>query len=463
MNRELHAMILTLGLCLGGAATLAACSSPHAADISGRTGTAAAPSEGPLAPIATTRTQNSAPSAPATPAPPPTAAAAPVSPPTAPAASTAGSAAAPALPPPAHFAEAVARAGERLFADGRAQLGNAPRELVIDPLIDAATGAQTASTVDMGAQLAAQIAAQHPVWSVRPLTRATLAAGPLLLIGSLTAVNTRNDPAEVADAFRIWLTLVDLRTGRIVAKQLDRATGESVDAEPTPYYRDSPTWHKDRTVAAYLNSCQAGSKVGDPVDPAYMMRLPAAAVLNEAILAYNDNRLAEAHRLYREAGVVAEADDLRVLNGLYLTSWKLGRRDEAGTAFGRIVAAGLNATRLPLKLLFTPNTAQYLAVADMPAQYALWLREVASTAGSRETCMQVVGHASRTGSAEVNDRLSLRRASVVAQSLERQSRSLSTRLTTQGRGSRETLIGLGTDDLRDALDRRVEFRVVPCR
>ena len=64
-----------------------------------------------------------------------------------------------AAPPPAPlvaapFADAVARAGDRLLQDAQASLGNAPRELVIDPLIDASTGEQTNSTVQMGAQLA---------------------------------------------------------------------------------------------------------------------------------------------------------------------------------------------------------------------------------------------------------------------------------------------------------------------
>jgi hypothetical protein len=36
------------------------------------------------------------------------------------------------------------------------------------------------------------------------------------------------------------------------------------------------------------------------------------------------------------------------------------------------------------------------------------------------------------------------------------------RLKSDGVGSREALVGLGTDDIRDALDRRVEFRVVNC-
>jgi len=58
--------------------------------------------------------------------------------------------------------------------------------------------------------------------------------------------------------------------------------------------------------------------------------------------------------------------------------------------------------------------------------------------------------------------LSRQRAEAVRQMLERDNRALATRLTSTGVGSREALVGLGTDDSRDALDRRVEFRVVDC-
>jgi hypothetical protein len=84
------------------------------------------------------------------------------------------------------------------------------------------------------------------------------------------------------------------------------------------------------------------------------LRLPAAAVLNEAQLAYGENRLTDALRLYKEAGSVAEADDLPVLNGLYLTSWRLGRQRDAAEAFRKIVAQGIETRQLPLKLLFRP-------------------------------------------------------------------------------------------------------------
>ncbi|TXH95318.1 MAG: OmpA family protein, partial [Pseudorhodobacter sp.] len=165
---------------------------------------------------------------------------------------------------------------------------------------------------------------------------------------------------------------------------------------------------------------------------------------------------------YKEASQLADRGDLRVLNGLYLTSWQLGQREAAQDAFGKLVASGLEAKRLPMKLLFKPGTVSFNDVGDLPTQYQLWLATMAREAGKTPACMKVVGHTSRTGSASVNERLSLRRAEAVSKLLEGRDRSLRARLSVGGVGSREALIGLGTDDQRDALDRRVEFRVVDC-
>ena len=357
---------------------------------------------------------------------------------------------------------AVQRAGGKLLGDALGSLGSAPRELVIDPLIDANTGQQTVTSVSTGIQLARLVAERFPMWKVQPLTRKVLSNAPLLLIGTLTPVDLNDAGSGAPDAYRIWLTLADLRTGRIVAKRLDRATPTSVNAEPTRYFRDSPTWHKDRTVRAYINSCQIDARIGDPLDPLYLMRLPAAALLHEAIDAYNDNRLALAHRLYGDAARLAETDDLRVLNGRYLTSWRLGKKREANEAFSRIVANGLAAKRLALKVLFEPGGTTMLEQADLRTQYRLWLREVAKQANAQRNCLRVVGHSSHTGTAAASEELSLRRAAVVRWILAREAPPSTKRFSAEGVGWRENLIGLGTDDLRDALDRRVEIRVIDC-
>jgi outer membrane protein OmpA-like peptidoglycan-associated protein len=365
-------------------------------------------------------------------------------------------------PAPIPFEGAVDRAGQDLFAQARALLGDETRALVVDPLIDANTGGQTVSTARMGTQLESIIKSKYSGWSVKPLTRQALAEKPLLLIGTLTPVTIERTIDTVPDAFRVWLTLIDLRTGKVVAKQIDRATVGSVDPEPLPFYRDSPTWHKDKTVSGYINSCQVNTKIGDPADPEYLAHLPGAAVVNEAILAYGEGKIPLANTLYKEASALADPGDLRVLNGLYLTSWQLGQREAAREAFSKLVDSGLESKRLPVKMLFQPGKTSFNQVGDLPQQYQIWLASLAQQTGKASACVRIVGHTSRTGSARVNETLSRQRAEAIQKMLLQQNRSLGTRLTAAGVGSKEALVGLGTDDQRDALDRRVEFRVVDC-
>jgi len=411
---------------------------------------ATAPAAAP-APVTTTADPAPAPATSARPAPAPAAAPAPAT------AQTEFVA-----PAPIKFEDAVTRAGRQLFRDAQATLGPEPRLMVIDPLIDANTGAQTVSTAKMGDDLEALAKKDFRSYAVTPLTRNTLATKPLLLIGTLTPVNVERSIDKQPDAFRVWLTLIDLRTGKVVAKALDRATVESVNPEPLPFYRDSPTWHKDATIMGYINSCQVNTKIGDLADPDYLARLPAAAVINEAILAYDDGKVPVANRLYKEAQPIADPGDLRVLNGLYITNWQLGKKDEARDAFGKLVTSGLELKRLPMKLLFQPGRSSFITSGDLPAQYSIWLASLAEQAGRTPSCVRIVGHTSRTGSAAANERLSRQRAEAVQKIIERDNRTLTSKLSVAGVGSKEALVGLGTDDSRDALDRRVEFRVVDC-
>jgi len=74
----------------------------------------------------------------------------------------------------------------------------------------------------------------------------------------------------------------------------------------------------------------------------------------------------------------------------------------------------------------------------------------------------VTGHTSRTGSESVNERLSLQRAVSVKTRLVGEAPPLSKKLRESGMGFRENIVGTGADDASDALDRRVEFKVVGC-
>jgi outer membrane protein OmpA-like peptidoglycan-associated protein len=58
--------------------------------------------------------------------------------------------------------------------------------------------------------------------------------------------------------------------------------------------------------------------------------------------------------------------------------------------------------------------------------------------------------------------LSVQRARYIRQRLIGEAGVLGERTRPSGKGFRENIIGTGTDDAVDALDRRVEFRIVGC-
>ena len=72
----------------------------------------------------------------------------------------------------------------------------------------------------------------------------------------------------------------------------------------------------------------------------------------------------------------------------------------------------------------------------------------------------MTGNSSPSGSAALNDQLSQLRAEYVKGRLETDAPALAGAPDCHGVGSKNNLIGTGADDLSDALDRRVEFKVI---
>ena len=142
--------------------------------------------------------------------------------------------------------------------------------------------------------------------------------------------------------------------------------------------------------------------------------------------------------------------------------WNLGRGSDAEAAFGKIVALGLATNNLAVKFLFRPGSTDFWPDTKISGPYPVWLRQIALQMKETKSCLRIVGHTSRTGSEVNNERLSLRRADFIKGRLITESREPASRIETAGVGSRENIVGSGTDDQRDALDRRVEFRVIPC-
>jgi outer membrane protein OmpA-like peptidoglycan-associated protein len=333
-----------------------------------------------------------------------------------------------------------------------------PRPVIaVDPAIDGITGQQTIASRALDARLLQRAADKFAQFEVIAVNSAALAKAQFLLAGTLT-------PLEAAGGnrgtFRISLSLTDIKTGFIVAQSVARSRAEGVDSTPTPFYRDSPSLIKDRVVEGQIKTAQ--TPAGGSADEIYLARLPMTALIGEGSRLYESGNYTEALRYYEQAAGRPEGQQLRVFNGLYLVNSQLGRNDEAEKAFAKIVALGLATNSLSVKFLFRPGSLEFLNDPKISGPYAMWLRIVAREVASSKSCLTIVGHTSHTGTEQFNERLSLQRAVAIQRRIEALAPETAGRLQALGMGFRENLVGSGTDDLRDALDRRVEFKVRAC-
>jgi len=333
-----------------------------------------------------------------------------------------------------------------------------PRGVIaVDPAIDGNTGQQTLASKALDLRLLQRASDKFAQFDVAAVNSTILGKAQYLLAATLTPIDAAKG---TAGTFRISLSLTDIKTGFVVAQSATRVRSEGVDTTPTPFYRDSPSLTKDRVVEGQIRTAQ--TPTGGAADEIYMSRLPINALISEGSNRYEAGNYAEALRYYETAAGRPEGQQLRVLNGLYLANTQLGRTDEAEKAFAKIVALGLATNSLSVKFLFKPGSLDFLADPKVSGPYNTWLRLVAREVAASKTCLTIVGHTSHTGTEQFNDRLSLQRAVAIQRRIEAQAPETAGRLVSVGVGFRENLVGSGTDDLRDALDRRVEFKVRNC-
>lgn len=331
--------------------------------------------------------------------------------------------------------------------------------LLLDPMVDRATGQQTGASLRLQAVLVDSLATELPEIEIVPLSGESVDDSRLLLAGTLALLPA--DTIDPVDQYTANVSLTDRDIGIVVAQAAARFEEPGLDRTPTAFYDESPSLTRDRSVEGYLTTAETPR--GQPADALYVDQIPTAALLAQALEDYNAGRWEEALASYERAAERTDGQQLRTFNGLYLTNLRLDRVDAAEEAFGQIVSLGLATDNLAVKFLFQPGSTEFWSSPELSGMYPMWLRRIAQAVESSGSCLNILGHTSRSGSAELNDRLSLQRAERVAALLEAEAGgNLAGQLRATGRGFSENIIGTGTDDASDAIDRRVEFSVVPC-
>jgi formylglycine-generating enzyme required for sulfatase activity len=360
------------------------------------------------------------------------------------------------------FEAAVSEAAHQVFSNApRAGSDPGRRVLAMDPVVDGLSGSRSAATEAMQSRIMELVESGYPQLEMRALSAASLAETPYVVIGTFTGVNKERKPAGERVAYRICLALLDLEAGTVASKAKVFSQTEGVDITPTRFFRDSPAWTPDPSAQAYIRSCQA-TKPGDPIDPLYVARIRSAALLNEAIEAYEQERYEASRDLFESAARGEGGDQMRALNGLYLTSWRLGDLVRAPEAFARIVDYGLSNGRLGVKFPFRPDSTAFLVDPREGVQHDLWLTQIARQTAPRDDCFEVTGHGHRLRSERDDEDLALRRAEYIKRRLEAEAPELRARMRAAAGGPEGDLVGSGTDDARDALDRRIELATVKC-
>ena len=331
----------------------------------------------------------------------------------------------------------------------------AKRGVVLDPMLDAGTGEQTNATQMLEKRVTERLASNAAdLIDVLAFQTANLTRAQYLLTGTMVRAQGGKK------TLRINLALTELKSGNVVAQAGALARDEGLDHTPLPFYLDSPVLVKDKVIDGYIAT--SSTPPGQRADAYYMERIAVATVIADANTLYNAERYQDALAQYRAAGGTAAGDQLRVLDGIYLSTMKLGRLAEAETAFGRVVAYGIANNQLGVKFLFNPGSTVFWSDPKISGPYVMWLRQIAREGNSAKACMDIVGHTSHTGSPQTNDTLSMQRATFIRQRLGAESAELAARTKPLGMGFRENIVGSGTDNAVDALDRRVEFKIVPC-
>ncbi len=296
-----------------------------------------------------------------------------------------------------------------------------------------------------------------PQYSVVEMNSQSISHVNFVVIGVIKQEAYNNQATKL---HRLYLSAVDMKTSQVTAHAEVWLANQDLQLLPTPLYSDSPMFIRDNRSEKTVETAVAG--IGTTVDKEYFSTMETNALLAEASKAYDSGNYPSAVELFKKA---AERDDGQVMKtyaGLYQAYFKQRQLSEAEDAFAKLAEIGIKNGTLSVKFLFQVNDTNFFGQTEELAEYEIWLRQIARKIIESNICVEISGHASRSGSADYNKKLSEKRSQRIQKRLLETTAAIAKKTSAVGRGFEQNIVGTGTDDVRDAIDRRVEFRVMEC-
>lgn len=334
--------------------------------------------------------------------------------------------------------------------------------IVLDPFVDATSG----EVVKVSRRIEELILEEgHKNFSQFAINRVTpdnLRNAEYVMSGTINFSNyevvdsTKNDKY-----YRVSSSVFNKKTGKIIANAKIWLAEKELDYTPVPAYKDSPVYLKDRRIDSLVTTTE--TPAGQKADREYYESLDTNALIVQADTAYEAKNYEKTALLLDIASKRPEGQLMKTYAGAYEANLKLGKSEKANQMFRKLLELNVKENKkLNLKFLFSVNQMEFIEDDDLRHQYSSWLHQINQFFKDHHYCFHIVGHSSHTGAAEYNKKLSLERAKKVQKLMQLDFPQTMQKSRALGKGFEENLVGSGTDDLRDAIDRRVEFVIVDC-
>lgn len=372
---------------------------------------------------------------------------------------------------PQSFSEAVHTATRALMQQVKQQEGitglatgiaTGKTIFMLDPVVDANTAEVNQASITVEKILREEATRVSERYIFVPLSLDNYDSAKYVVSGAIlySAFAPAGEKAQKDKMYKLALAVIERKSGRVVASSDAWIADKKIDVTPVAAYQDSPMYLKDKRVEGLIETAQMSP--GQQADANYFDSLPTASLLTEADAAYEAEKLEQALGMYKAASLRPDGQIMKTYAGLYQTNRRLRKTNEAEVAFGQLVNIGYQNNNISTKLFFGVASTDFINDNELRGQYAVWLRQIAKLFARSGGCLMIAGHSSRSGSAAFNEQLSLQRATAVQRLMQKDFPQIQQRSKPVGLGWKENIVGSGTDDIQDAIDRRVEFKLVDC-
>jgi outer membrane protein OmpA-like peptidoglycan-associated protein len=331
------------------------------------------------------------------------------------------------------------------------------KNLVVDQVIDADTGESTVATKRVEEYLVS--AGKRHKFNVALASPQTMADAHYIVTGII-----RYEPApwrgNKEKAYRISASVVDIKSAVVAANQDAWVANKTIQNQPVSIYADAPIYLKDNLLEAKIRTAQ--TPPGQPVSLTYRDALPTEAMTAAAGSKFDQGDYLGASKMYQAVLARPDGRTLKAYAGLYQSLKKLNQGKEAEAAFAGMIGKAVEVNKVSIKFLFEVNSVEFFHGIEMSRDYPMWLRQLAKSVRSSQKCLDIHGHSSKSGTEQYNQQLSLQRAKYLQTLMQPDFPDVMQRSSAIGRGFKDNIIGTGTDDIQDAVDRRVDFLIRDC-